>query len=105
MNLKLNYEGFEDNLYSVYIGKSKSEYEFVFQKNECVVNVIIYNDQYTRRRGDDLWGVKIGWSNAMNTADYLEEVDYDFANQDRNGYNYGLTNDDIIHILNTVKNS
>ena len=69
MNLKLNYEGFEDNLYSVYIGKSKSEYEFVFQKNECVVNVIIYNDQYTRRRGDDLWGVKIGWGNAMNTAD------------------------------------
>ena len=38
-------------------------------------------------------------------SDYLEEVDYDFANQDRNGYNYGLTNDDIIHILNTVKNS
>ena len=76
-----------------------------FKKNECVVNVIIYNNQYTRRRGDDLWGVKLGWSNAMNTADYLEEVDYDFANQDRNGYNYGLTNEDIIHILNIVKNS
>ena len=105
MNLKLNYEGFEDNLYSVYICKSESEYEFVFQKNECVMNVIIINNQYTRRLGDGLWGVKLGWSNAMNTAEFLEEVDYDFANQNINGYNYCLTNEDVIHILDTVKNS
>ena len=36
MNLKLNYEGFEDNLYSVYICKSESEYEFVFQQKMSV---------------------------------------------------------------------
>ena len=60
MNLKLNYEGFEDNLYSVYASPIKKEasYTFTFNKTDCEITVKIFKDSSSFGHKKDLWEVK-----------------------------------------------